>query len=53
MEVRVYRSMQDYTVNKSLFCSRVECPDAFSYFDTLSVFRSIYGIGIVIVVIAL
>lgn len=53
MEIRIYRSMQHYSGNKPLFCSKIDCPDAFSFENALSVFRSIYGKGIIIVIIAL
>lgn len=49
MEIRIYKSMQYYTGNKPLYVSRVDCPDAFSYSDAISVFRSIYGNGVVII----
>lgn len=49
MEIRIYRSLKHFNESKTLYVSRVDCPDAFDYASALSVFRSIYGIGIVVV----
>ena len=43
MEIRVYRNLECRSTNKYLFCSRVECPDTFSFENAVSVFKSIYG----------
>lgn len=53
MEIRIYKSLQNYNGNKPLSVLRVECPDAFNYVHALEVFRSIYGSNVVIVFICL
>lgn len=49
MEVRIYKCMEHYSVNKPLYCVRVDCPDAFDFSKSLDVFRSIYGSSVIIV----
>ena len=41
--------MQHYNGNKPMYVARVDCPDAFDYASALSVFRSIYGTGIIVI----
>ena len=48
MEIRVYSCLENFSRDKRLFCSRVECPDAFSYSSALEVFKSIYGKCVVV-----
>lgn len=48
MEVRIYKSLEMRSCGKLLFCSRIECPDAFSFEKCIDTFRSIYGSSIVI-----
>ena len=52
MEIRIYRSLEQFTNGKPIYCARVECPDTFLYSDTVDVFRTIYGPQVVIVVIS-
>lgn len=49
MEVRVYRSMSEYSANKPLYCTRVSSPSCFAFEKCLEVFRSIYGSDVIIV----
>lgn len=51
MEIRVYRDLSAYTASKPLYCTKVSCPDAFSFQSCLDVFRSIYGSEVIIVFI--
>lgn len=48
MEIRVFSSLDARAKGKTLFCGRVNCPDAFSFEKSLDVFRSIYGSDVVI-----
>lgn len=48
MEVRVYKSLEMRSLQKTLFCARVDCPDAFSFEKCIDTFRSIFGSSIVI-----
>lgn len=47
MEIRLYRSLENMSQGKHFLCVRVENPDTFEYDKTLSVFRTLYGTGIV------
>lgn len=49
MEIKVFRNHDCYRNNKVLYCSRVECPDVFSFSASLDVFRAIYGNGVIVV----
>lgn len=49
MEIRVYRNLSQFTDGKPLYCSKVECPECFSFENALSLFKSIYGVGITVV----
>lgn len=48
MEIRVYKSFELRSKGKTLFCSRIDCPDAFSFEKSIDVFHSIYGSDIII-----
>ena len=52
MEIRLFRSLEDMSKGKHFLCVRVENPDCFEFDKTLSVFRTLYGTNIVVVVIA-
>lgn len=49
MEVRVYLNLSSFTDGKPVYCSRVQCPDTFSFSDALNLFKSIYGVGCCVV----
>lgn len=49
MEIRVYASLNCLQTGKYLYCRQVECPDGFSFENTLSVFRSLYGPKVIVV----
>ena len=51
MEIRVYSNFDAYTNSKPLYVSKVSCPDAFSFEDSMKVFKSIYGPTIIVVFI--
>ena len=51
MEIKIYRSLDLFTKGKHFFCARVECLECFDFAKTIDVFRSIYGTGIVILLI--
>lgn len=39
--------------DKPLFCRRIDCPDAFDFNACLSVFRSVFGADVLIIVFSL
>ena len=49
MEVRVYKSMSEYSANKPIYCVRVKAPSCFPFEKALEVFNSIYGSDVIIV----
>lgn len=49
MEVRVYKSMSEYSANKPLYCARVNVPSCFPFEKALEVFGAIYGTDVIIV----
>lgn len=49
MEIKIFRNHQAFRDNKPLYCARIECVDLFDFSDSLNVFRSIYGTGVIIV----
>lgn len=48
MEIKVFLSLENMNSNKAVYCSRVLCPDAFSFEGALSTFRSIYGFSCIV-----
>ena len=52
MEIRLFRSLEEMSKGKHFLCVCVENPDCFEFDKTLSVFRTLYGTNIVVVVIA-
>lgn len=49
MEIKVYKSFQDLEKNKYFFCSKIECPDTFSFDGAVKMFKSICPNCIVLV----
>lgn len=49
MELRVYLNLSAFTDGKPIYCSRIQCPDTFSFENALSLFKSIYGVGCCVV----
>lgn len=48
MEIRLYHSLNDFSKGKYFLCSKVVSPDTFDFSSALSVFKSIYGINVIV-----
>ncbi len=49
MEIKVYKEFKDIERGKTIFCARIECPDAFSFDKAVQVFKSIFPNCVVLV----
>lgn len=48
MEIRLYHSLNDFSKGKYFLCSKVVSPDTFDFTSALNVFKSIYGINVIV-----
>lgn len=50
MEIKVFMNFDAYSQNKPVFCQRVECQSVFEPAKCVDVFKSIYGNGVVVLI---